>query len=161
MSEDAGLPAVVEDVPLPAVAEPDPRIFVMVPFLKYDEDGRIGETGTQSIVAIEMMQDEGELILANEIGDPNKDWIDTSSGSPVVVPRPTLELPASLEVEAGVEVAIEGVPACLVRFTGPLEGEQEHEEGDLEIGFSIPGAYTIRGEAFPHRPFEIALEVTA
>lgn len=159
MSSGSSVPVVVPDVPMPAAAEPDPRLFEIVPFVRYDETGRFTDDGKMGIAIIEQKQAAGELILANVIVDRDSEWFDTRTNE--IRPRPALELPASLEASAGMLTAPFELPACTLVFSGPVGVEYEHPGGPFKVGFTIPGTYTIKGEAFPARPFALTLEVTA
>ena len=79
----------------------------------------------------------------------------------VIVPRPVLDLPAAREAPVGGEAPAFELPACTLRFDGPVGVEYEHPGGPFSVGFTIPGTYTIKGEAFPAQAFTLTLTVTA
>ncbi|BAQ50279.1 hypothetical protein [Methylobacterium aquaticum] len=145
------------DLPMPAAAEPDPRLFQIVPFMKYDQGGRFTEDGKMGLAIIEAQQRAGERILINVLPDRDTEWFDGT----VIVPRPVLDLPAALEAPVGGEAPAFELPACTLRFDGPVSVEYEHPGGPFSVGFTIPGTYTIKGEAFPAQAFTLTLTVTA
>ncbi|MEH3117075.1 MAG: hypothetical protein PGN25_05550 [Methylorubrum populi] len=53
------------------------------------------------------------------------------------------------------------LPAAVVTFEGPVRGRHEHEGGDLVVGWTVPGTYTVTVEAFPYLPAAFTLTVGA
>lgn len=132
----------------------------------YDETGRIIGYKRQAIGFTEEDRELGARIL---IGAGEWDratlmssrYVDLSGVEPVLADRPEFEGRFDRPIlPAGEEATLPGVPACTVTFAGPVSGTHEHEGGDLKIGFTVPGTYSILFEAFPVLPVALTLTVT-
>ncbi|ACL61027.1 hypothetical protein [Methylobacterium nodulans] len=152
MSADP-VPAGVEDAANPLLVE-------QVSYVAYDDTGRITVHGRMAGGVLQIARLEGHRMLPGE-GQQATHYVDLSGDAPELRERPALDLPASLTATAGEEVTIAAVPAGPVRYAGPYNGSLSHPGGDLAIGFTIPGRYTLTIEPFPARRAEITLEVTA
>lgn len=143
-----------------------PDYLNLVTALAYDEDGRITGHKTQAIGFTEQEIAAGArlLIAEGDWGDTGYRagrYVDLSGDAPVIAERPEFEGRFDRPIlPAGGETRLPGAPAGTVRFTGPVSGTHEHEGGDLEIGFTVPGTYTISFEAFPALPVALTLTVT-
>lgn len=148
--------------PDPATALP-PEFFDVRKFVRYDENGRIVETGQQGVAFILAEKIQGTRIIEGDgVGKEDTHYVDDADGAPTLTERPTLtEVPTTLKVKPGVEAVIPGLPPCKLSFTGPLKGEQHHGTlGDALIGFRVPGTYRITAEPWPYRPISIELKVS-
>jgi len=143
-----------------------PDYHTLVSAALYDEDGRIVGHKTQGIAFTEQEIAGGArlLIVEGDWGDAEfrvSRYVDLSGAEPVIRERPEFEGRFDRPIlPAGKEAILPGVPACTVTFAGPVSGTHEHGGGDLEIGFTVPGTYTILFEAFPVLPAAITLTVT-
>lgn len=120
------------------------------PRIDYDETGRILQFSTCPLGVTLRHMEEGRRCLPYA-GRPWADWVDTSSGKPVIAERPAVALmPSTLTPKPMQEVVIPDVPACTVYFQGPVNGEQIHDgNGVLEIGWTTPGTYLLMFDCFP------------
>lgn len=143
-----------------------PDYLTLVTALSYDEDGRVTGHKTQAIGFTEQEIAAGArmLIVDSAWEDETvrrRSYVSLTGKTPEVAERPvltqTFDRP-TLPVRQ--EATLEDVPACTVTFTGPVSGTHEHPGGDLEVGFTVPGIYTIAFEAFPHMPCTHQLTVT-
>ncbi|MCP1540050.1 hypothetical protein [Methylorubrum extorquens] len=138
-----------------------PGYLELRPFAFYDAQGRIHGTGIQGWKASEENCPKGQSVLFAD-ADRMLDYVDTSSGEPIVTKRPVFDGvfgPASVPVET--EATLPGLPACTITYEGPESGSHEHEGGDLVVGFTSPGDYTLTCEPFPYLPATLTLTVTA
>lgn len=148
--------------PDPATALP-PEFFNVRKFVRYDENGRIVETGQQGVAFILAEKIQGTRIIEGDgEGKEQTHWVDAENGTPTLTERPTLaDIPPTLTVKPGVEAVIPGLPPCEINFTGPLNGKQHNTSlGDVLIGFRVPGTYRIAAEPWPYRPISIELKVS-
>ncbi|WP_060772470.1 hypothetical protein [Methylobacterium sp. AMS5] len=137
-----------------------PGYLELRPFAFYDAEGRIHGTGIQGWKASEENCPKGQSVLFVD-ADRMLDYVDLT-GEPTVKKRPSFDgafNPPSVPVET--ESVLAGLPACSIRFTGPETGSHAHEGGDLVVGFTSPGVYTITCEPFPYLPATFTLTVTA
>lgn len=134
--------------------------------VEYDEAGRITHILDQRMGHTQDWQAQGRRIVFGDAGfDPQtwttKRYVDLSGAEPVLTDRPVFEGRFDRPIlPVGEEATLPGVPTCTVKFAGPVSGTHEHEGGDLEIGFTVPGTYTISFEAFPALPAAFTLTVT-
>ena len=81
---------------------------------------------------------------------------------PVLRVRPELEQGFDKTVIAVREPAtLADLPAAKVTFDGPVKGAHQHPGGDLVVGWTVPGTYTVCVEAFPALPATFTLTVGA
>lgn len=147
--------------PDPTTALP-PEILDVRPFVRYDVTGRITEAGKMGLAFILGEKIQGVRIVEGDgVGREGTHWVDDEDGVPELVERPVFETELEVEIEAFTAHTITDLPACTIRFTGPLVGEHVHEGGDCEIGFMVPGQYVLTFEAFPYRGVTVVMEVTA
>lgn len=132
----------------------------------YNKAGRITGYKHQAIGFTEDDRARGARILVGA-GDWDRAtmmsplYVDLSRAEPVIADRPVFEGRFDRPIlPAGEEATLPGVPACTVTFAGPVSGTHEHEGGDLEIGFTVPGTYAISFEAFPAMPVALTLTIT-
>lgn len=138
---------------------PDPSLFVSTAYTRYNASGRILNHGVMGLGIIQQLRiTEGRILVGAE-GDPDKEWVDDEDGQPTLETRPTLDLPETLEAAPGIETSIPDLPACEISFSGPLVGTHRHEGGEVHIGFTVPGTYTLTMEPFPHRRATVTVEV--
>ncbi|KQS75043.1 hypothetical protein ASG32_08070 [Methylobacterium sp. Leaf361] len=132
----------------------------------YDETGRITGVVNQAIGFTQDWQDRGERILIGDAGWDQQEfrttrYVKLTGKTPKLVDRPVLAgVPEQATASVGTEVSIPRVPACTVRFDGPVSGTHEHPGGSLKIGFTLTGTYRISFEAFPNLPCSFDLTVT-
>jgi hypothetical protein len=140
--------------------------FTIAEATLYDETGRITGYKHQGLGFIQDEQERGDRILLGPGGwdratlmSPH--YVDVSGDEPVIRDRPAFEGRFDRPIlPAGEEATLPGVPSCTVSFAGLVSGTHEHEGGDLEIGFTVSGTYTISFEAFPVLPVALTLTVT-
>lgn len=158
--------------------------YIVAPFTCYapipgTQMARITGAGQQPLGGTRVMAESGvniaaiELVPASAASSPGSimnavheamaiNYVDLSSGAPVIKPRPVFEGAFDkTTVAVKQEATLPGVPTCTVSFSGPVSGTQDHTDGDLAIGFTMPGTYTISFEAFPYQPVSYTLTVTA
>lgn len=128
----------------------------------YDEAGRITASG-----GLPEEDYRNTLLYTNRrllqgTGKSETHYVDFSAGAPVLTPRPELDRGFDKE-EIGVRepATLADLPAAVVTFEGPVKGRHEHKGGDLVVGWTVPGTYTVRVEAFPYLPAEFVLTVGA
>lgn len=159
MSDLVSAPATLETRNL------DADFLIMGPFVRYEAVpdttvGRITGSGRQPLGGTRLERERGVSIL-QLAGEWGVDYVDLSGESPVVLPRPLVDWSFNKdEVLVREEAVLPNIPPCLVRFSGPVSGEQDHPEtGDLVIGFTTAGVYTLEFEAFPYMPASLTLTV--
>lgn len=82
--------------------------------------------------------------------------------APVLRPRPQLEQSFDkTEIAVREAATISDLAPGTVTFDGPVKGRHEHPGGDLAVGWTVPGVYTITIEAFPALPATFTLTVGA
>ncbi|PZP71758.1 MAG: hypothetical protein DI590_05720 [Methylorubrum populi] len=82
--------------------------------------------------------------------------------APVLRPRPELDSTfdkSEIAVREG--TTISDLAPASVTFEGPVKGQHEHPGGDLVVGWTVPGTYTVTIEAFPALPATFTLTVGA
>lgn len=118
-------------------------------------DGRIlraGEAPSPEAAAL-----QGDQVLIVEAPARALDATHYVAGE-ALVPRPEMTVPAAVEAAAGTPVEIAGLP---VPSTVEIDGERYGiEDGALTLTLDVPGKYTLRFEAFPHRPAVTEVTVT-
>jgi hypothetical protein len=129
-------------------------------FTKYAENGRVLEVGMMAFGALQHLRLMGQPYLHDLQLDHATQWVEVVDGVPAAQTRPALGLPESLQAGVYEEAVLPGLPACTLAFSGPVAGSQEHPGGDAEVGFAVPGTYTLTGEPFPYLPFAVTLTVT-
>lgn len=144
--------------------EPDYRTIVTA--VIYDEAGRITGHKTQAIGFTEQEIAAGArmLVVASALDDEEtrlRNYVRVNLKTPKIAERPVLaSVPSDARVPVGTEISIPKVPACTVRFEGPVSGTHEHPGGTLKIGFTLSGTYRISFEAFPNLPCSFDMTVT-
>lgn len=144
----------------------DPDYRTVVTAVIYDEAGRITGHKTQAIGFTEQEIAAGArmLIVDSALDDEAvraRSYVRVNLKTPKVAERPVLAgVPEQPSVPVSTEVSIPRVPACTVRFDGPVSGTHEHPGGSLKIGFTVPGTYRIAFEAFPNIPCSFDMTVT-
>lgn len=144
--------------------EPDYRTKVTA--VIYDEAGRIIGHKTQAIGFTEQEIAAGErmLVVDSALDDEEnrlRSYVRVNLKTPKLADRPVLAgVPEQATVPVNTEVSIPRVPACTVRFEGPVSGTHEHPGGTLKIGFTLSGTYQISFEAFPNLPCSFDMTVT-
>jgi hypothetical protein len=144
----------------------EPDYLTLVEAARYDDTGRITGYVKQAIGFTEREIANGARLLIadgdwDQVENRLSHYVDLSSGDPVIKDRPTLDVGLDkTSVPVGAEATLKAVPACMVAYTGPVNGTYEHPGGTLKIGFSVPGQYRISFEAFPNLPSTYELTVT-
>lgn len=130
-------------------------------FVVYDETGRITSVCNNNIIYIRHIQMAGQRVVLG-LGHWTTHWVD---GEPddvagVIRLRELLALaPDTLTPAPSQEVSIPDVPAAKVIVSGPVSGEYDHEGGELKIGWTIPGEYSVTIRAFPYLDTTLTLTV--
>ena len=131
-----------------------------VDFYEYDVAGRILQQGR---MARGYVMDHIAAGRRYGIGAVNDvvNYIDTSSGQPVVRERPVIDWAfdknSVLPME---EASLPNVPPAVVLFRGPSNGQQTHDTfGPVKIGWTTPGDYVVSVDAFPYRPATFPITV--
>jgi hypothetical protein len=128
------------------------------PFVTYGAEGRILTQGRQGRGFVMWLANKGERVLFDTEGDRDTDYVDLT-GEPTLKKRPELPAFDKTTLQVGEGATLKGLPACTVRFTGPLSGTEEHPGGDYEIGWTVAGSYRVSFEAFPYRLVEVTFTV--
>lgn len=80
--------------------------------------------------------------------------------APVLRPRPALGRGFDkTEIAVREPATISDLAPASVSFDGPVKGRHEHPGGDLVVGWTVPGSYTVTVEAWPALPAIFALTV--
>lgn len=144
----------------------EPDYFTIKTALLYDEAGKVVGYRTQGIYFTEQEIARGErmLIVDSAFEDEavrDRSYVRVDLKTPKVAERPVFDRTFNLtELPVREEASLLRVPACTVRFEGPVSGTHEHPGGTLKVGFTLPGTYTISFEAFPAMPCTHELTVT-
>lgn len=157
-------PVPVPFVPPPVpVLEPEPydaRTDIR-PFVRFNPDGSIRYDGRQGVGYTWAEMEENPYICVgdgrfNQETGEHESWVEDG----VVRPRPVLDAAFDqLELAPYEEASIAELPAGQVSFTGPVTGEVEHEGGPFEIGWTVPGDYTVTIRCWPHMPATFSFTV--
>lgn len=119
-------------------------------FLYKPETGEITQTldfAAPARIAELRGQGWGVLEFCN---DPMQNYVDVAD--PVLRKRPVLDqAPSRASVAILEETVIPSVPASTLEVVGPTSGTIAHPGGDLRLRFALPGAYTVRCDAYPYR----------
>lgn len=133
----------------------------------YDAQGRITGEIREGRQFLRERMNRGETLWLGQAGfdflkGGSDKYLDLSGKDPVLKTRPVITWGFDKnEIPTGQEAKIVRIPPCLVQFSGPLVGNQQHKTlGDLTIGFTTPGLYDILFEAFPYMPATFQLKVT-
>ena len=143
-------------------------IDVPVPYVVYDDRGRITGRGASGQFMLDILRKSGSKILVTDreydfsIDDAKVPiYVDLSGTEPVLRGRPawTPEID-TLEPMTRQELTIANAPSCCVNFTGPQAGRQDHPQpGPLKIGWTTPGTYELLIDAFPAMPIRLEVKV--
>lgn len=132
--------------------------------VEYDDAGRITAFGgmpeedvlnTLRFTQRKIMRGEGkpETHYVEFVGDAR---------APVLRVRPAFtEGFDKTEVSPREAATLRDVPAAKVSFKGPVKGTHQHPGGDLVVGWTVPGTYTVCIEAFPALPASFEIKVGA
>ncbi len=134
--------------------------------VEYDDAGRITASGgmpeedllnTLRYTQRKIMRGAGkpETHYVEFVGDPR---------APVLRVRPELGRTFDkTEIAVREAATLLDVSAGRVTFDGPTKGAHQHPGGDLAVGWTVPGTYTVTVEAFPALPavFEIKVGASA
>lgn len=126
-----------------------------VAFVEHDDAGRIIAFGNMPAASFHFDCDFLKRRLIAGDGRPETHHVDAEG---VIQLRPELDLTFDTTAVAVREAAtMAGLPAASVSFDGPVRGRHQHFGGDLKIGWTMPGTYTVTIDAFPALPavFEI------
>lgn len=117
------------------------------PFVRFDAAGAITATGAMARAHIlrERLMSGGIMI---GVGHWDSDYVDLSSGEPVI--RPLTDCPAVLE---GLVLRALPVP-CTVEIASAVEAPARYpwSAPALTLAFDLPGTYAVRVLATAHRP---------
>lgn len=134
----------------------------IVRFVDYDPSGRIiadGGMSERDVAAARQFRLQPFLL---GVGKPETHYIEFvgEARAPVLRVRPQLEQSFD-KTEIGVRepATISDLAPATVTFDGRVKGRHAHEGGDLVVGWTVPGTYTVRIEAFPYLPAEFKLTV--
>lgn len=138
-------------------------------YVQYDDTGHVLVQGFASHEVLNAYEAQGQKILKLiDAGLPDDvkslmdtdDYVDLSGTRPRLLKRPVWAgdfNPAPVLPKQ--EAVMAAVPACSVAITGPVTANHAHPGGDLKVGFTLPGVYTISFEAFPYMPVTRTLTV--
>ena len=148
---------------VPVAPPPPPDIPTGVSFVAYTDDGKIDGHGNMPREMFYFCRNErGHNILMGE-GLPETHYVEFvgEARAPVLRVRPHLEHSFDkTEIAVREAATIADLPAATVTFEGPVRGRYEHPGGaGLMVGWTVPGTYTVRIEAFPYLPAEFTLTV--
>lgn len=135
--------------------------MVPVHFVSYDQTGRVISTYSEVRYFFHRRLSLGETIVMGE-GNPLTHYIEFvgDARAPVLRVRPAFtEGFDKTEVAPREAATLADLPAATVSFEGAMKGTHRHPGGDLLIGWTLPGTYTVRIEAFPYLPAEFTLTV--
>jgi hypothetical protein len=131
--------------------------LVSVAFVSYDEDGRITATRQEAVYFLVKRYEAGERVAKGEA-----DGLTHYVVNEKITLRPAI--PGGWDTTTlapGDTATWEGLPACKVEISGPIgDIVHEHEGGDLQLSFLVPGSYNILVEPWPHPISRTTLEVT-
>jgi len=134
----------------------------LVRFVDYDPSGRIiadGGMSEQDVPAAQQFRLQ-PFLLGD--GKPETHYVEFvgDARAPVLRVRPAFtEGFDKTEVALREAATLADLPAATVSFEGPMKGTHRHPGGDLVVGWTLPGTYTVRIEAFPYLPAEFTLTV--
>ena len=138
----------------------------MTPFVRFvriDDGGIIKEVGTTDAQAWEFLKttypNAADYFAIAPSRQAEIGWL-FDRATQAIGPRP--KLPAYFDpdtVPAGQTTTMEGVRAGAKIRVG--SDEREHPGGALVVGFTAPGVYEVRIEAFPFAETTFMLEVTS
>lgn len=134
-----------------------------VKFVKYELDGRIDGQITEAVHFYRQRALAGQRVVLGE-GQADTHYIVFvgEARAPVLQPRPELDRgfdKSEIAVREG--TTISDLAPASVTFEGPVKGQHEHPGGDLVVGWTVPGTYTVTVEAFPYLPATFTLTVGA
>lgn len=134
-----------------------------VRFVSYDEAGKVTSVYTEARYFYLQRLNQGEPVTMGD-GDLRTHYVEFvgEARAPVLRIRP--ELPDSFdrtEIALREPATLPGLNAAVVVFEGPVKGRYEHPGGDLVVGWTVPGTYTVTVEAFPYLPATFTLTVGA
>lgn len=150
--------------PVPAPPPPLPDVPTGVAFVAYTDEGKIDGHGNMPLEMFYFCRNErGHNILQGK-GLPETHYVEFVGEvrAPVLRVRPALEQSFD-KTEIGVRepATISDLAPAAVTFDGPVKGRHTHEGGDLVVGWTVPGTYTVCVEAFPALPAVFTLTVGA
>ncbi|MGW5961019.1 hypothetical protein [Methylorubrum thiocyanatum] len=147
---------------IPSAPTPAPDIPTGVAFVAYTDEGRIDGHGNMPQEMFYFCRNErGHNILMGH-GRSETHYIEFvgEARAPVLRIRPQLAQGFDkTEIAVREAATLPDVPAATVSFEGPMKGTHRHPGGDLVVGWTLPGTYTVRIEAFPYLPAEFKLTV--
>jgi hypothetical protein len=135
-----------------------------VAFVEYNEAGYLLSFGAMREEDFHATHQytQRKLLMGN--GHPDTHYVEFvgESRAPVLRVRPQLEQSFDkAEIAVREPATMVGLPPASVTFDGPVKGRHAHEGGDLVVGWTVPGTYTVCVEAFPALPAIFALTVGA
>nr|WP_273288399.1 hypothetical protein [Methylorubrum populi] len=137
--------------------------LVTTKFASYDETGRLDTVYSEPRISYYRRLNAGQRLVMGE-GGLTTHYVEFVGDvrAPVLRPRPELDSTfdkSEIAVREG--TTISDLAPASVTFEGPVKGQHEHPGGDLVVGWTVPGTYTVTIEAFPALPATFTLTVGA
>ncbi|MRI54061.1 hypothetical protein D8770_08860 [Methylobacterium sp. DB1607] len=143
---------------------PPPLLPGALDYVAYTDSGVIDRFGAMPEESFRHCQGTlGHNIILGQ-GRPETHYVEFvgEARAPVLRVRPQLEHSFDKTAIAvrGAATMVE-LPSASVTFDGPVKGRHTHEGGDLVVGWTVPGTYTVLIEAFPALPATFEIKVGA
>jgi len=142
------------------VAEED---LVTTKFASYDETGRLDTIYSEPRISYYRRLNAGQSLVLGE-GGLTTHYVEFVGEARAPVLRVRTELEQGFdktEIAVREAATIPDMAPGTVTFDGPVKGRHEHPGGDLVVGWTVPGVYTVTIEAFPALPATFTLTVGA
>lgn len=137
--------------------------LVTTKFASYDETGRLDTVYSEPRISYYRRLNAGQRLVMGD-GGLLTHYVEFvgDAHAPVLRPRPQFEQSFdTTEIAVREPATLAGLPPATISFEGPVKGRHEHPGGDLVVGWTVPGTYTVTVEAFPYLPAEFTLTVGA